>query len=77
VLLAVHAFMPVALLYETMLSAPSAIEPHQNLKERYAAVVRSNRAGMQVLAEHARPTRIGKGLLDELEAWETHFRGVG
>jgi HEXXH motif-containing protein len=80
VLLAVHAFMPVARLYERMTASvdPSVpAEQRQRLQARYAAVVRSNRAGMGVLQEHARPTRIGKGLLDELSAWERHFRGVG
>jgi HEXXH motif-containing protein len=81
VLLAVHAFMPVARMYEqmTMSDSPVLVPPEQvpKLWDRYAAVVRSNRAAMAVLKEHARPTRIGKGLLDELEAWETHFREAG
>jgi HEXXH motif-containing protein len=80
VLLAVHAFMPVARLYELMTAGgppPGVSEPLPRLQARYAAVARSNRAGMDVLREHARPTPIGKGLLTELAAWETHFRAVG
>jgi HEXXH motif-containing protein len=81
VLLAVHAFMPVARLYEAMIASsdppPVSPEERRRLKARYVAVIQSNRAGMEVLEAHARPTRLGKGLLDELMAWETHFRQVG
>ncbi|MGH7439056.1 MAG: aKG-HExxH-type peptide beta-hydroxylase [Polyangiaceae bacterium] len=91
VLLAVHAFVPVACMYESMTArspvpaggaggdaGPSAGDVDvRRIAERYAAVVRTNRAGTGVLEAHARPTRIGKGLLDELFAWGRHFRQAG
>jgi HEXXH motif-containing protein len=76
VLLAVHAFVPVACMYERMTATMSEGEVRR-IADRYAAVVRSNHAGTGVLEAHARPTRIGKGLLDEISAWERHFRQAG
>ena len=73
VLLAVHAFVPVACMYERMSAALGDPEARR-FAERYAAVVRSNHAGTSVLEAHARPTRIGKGLLDEISEWARHFR---
>jgi hypothetical protein len=75
VLLAVHAFVPVARLYEKMLEAgdPRA----QGSAGRFAEVIRINREGMQVLEESARPTVIGQGLMDELVRWDRHFAGTG
>jgi hypothetical protein len=75
VLLAVHAFVPVARLYERMLEAgdPRA----HGTDARFAEVVRINREGTEVLQAHARPTAIGQGLMDELVRWDHHFAGGG
>jgi hypothetical protein len=71
VLLAVHAFVPVARLYEKMREAG---DPRAGGTEaRFAEVVRINREGMQVLEEHARPTPTGRGLMEELIRWDRHF----
>jgi HEXXH motif-containing protein len=81
VLLAVHAFVPVACLYERTIAqhAASPLGKHleSGLEARLEAVLQANRAGMEVLRAHARPTPIGRGLLDELSRWERHFRGRG
>jgi HEXXH motif-containing protein len=72
VLLAVHAFLPVALLYERMIAAGDArasIASHRRLRE----IARINREGTDVLRAHARPTPVGKALLDELFRWDRHF----
>jgi HEXXH motif-containing protein len=62
VLLAVHAFLPVAELYRRMLAAgDSRADPH-----RYQHIVRGNRDGMSILLEHARPTAVGAALLEEM-----------
>ncbi|MBX3272670.1 MAG: hypothetical protein KF729_20585 [Sandaracinaceae bacterium] len=61
VLLAVHAFLPVEALYRSALDAGEA-----RLEARYRAIVAKNREGAAVLLAHARPTRIGRGLLDEI-----------
>jgi HEXXH motif-containing protein len=80
VLLAVHAFVPVACMYEALLadsSTPRGPGEERSLRERFAAVVRSNRAGTEVLRQHARPTPVGEGLLAELFDWDQHFRARG
>lgn len=72
VLLAVHAFVPVALLYQRMLAAGDARAADRRLRE----VVRINREGTDVLRAHARPTPVGRALLDELFRWDRHFAGL-
>ncbi len=69
VLLAVHAFVPVARLYEKMREAgdPRAEGP------RFADIIRINREGTEVLQASARPTAVGSGLMDELVRWDEHF----
>jgi HEXXH motif-containing protein len=69
VLLAVHAFLPVALLYERMIAAGDARASDRRLRE----IVRINREGTDVLRAHARPTPVGKALLDEFFRWDRHF----
>ena len=61
VLLAVHAFLPVEALYERALDAGEA-----HLEARYRAIVAKNREGAAVLLAHARPTAMGRALLDEI-----------
>ncbi len=69
VLLAVHAFVPVARLYEKMREAgdPRAEGP------RLADIIRINREGTEVLQASGRPTAVGRGLMDELVRWDEHF----
>lgn len=69
VLLAVHAFVPVALLHERLLASGDARASDSRLRE----IVRINREGTEVLRVHARPTPVGKALLDELFRWDRHF----
>jgi HEXXH motif-containing protein len=68
VLLAVHAFLPVAQLHLALLERGHAAAD----RERLAAVLAQNRAGLEVLRA-ARPTAMGRVLLDgmiALEAWQ-------
>jgi hypothetical protein len=69
VLLAVHAFVPVARLYERIIEGGAA-----GLEARLHDVVRINREGTEVLLAHARPTPVGRGLLDEIARWDVYFR---
>jgi HEXXH motif-containing protein len=69
VLLAVHAFVPVARLYEKMREAGDT----RATDARFAEIVRINREGTDVLRENARPTAIGQGLMAELLRWDEHF----
>jgi len=75
VLLAVHAFQPVARLYAAMLAAgePCAADP--GFGRRYAEIVAGNREGAAVLRAHARPTRVGAGVLREIDAIDRGFGG--
>jgi HEXXH motif-containing protein len=69
VLLAVHAFVPVARLYEKMRQAGDV----RATPARFADIIRINREGTEVLRESARPTAVGQGLMDELSRWDEHF----
>lgn len=75
VLLAVHAFQPVAQLYAAMLAAgdPGAEDP--GFRRRFAEIVAGNREGAAVLRAHARPTRVGAGVLAEIDAIDRGFEG--
>jgi hypothetical protein len=69
VLLAVHAFLPVARLYERLIAAGVG-----GLEARFRDIMRINREGADVLLANARPTAIGQGVLDEMARWQAHFR---
>ncbi len=73
VLLAVHAFVPVARLYEAMREAGDPLAGRPGFDARFAAIVAGNREGLDVLRAHARPTPAGRALLDELDRWDRHF----
>ncbi|MFO0550520.1 MAG: HEXXH motif-containing putative peptide modification protein [Polyangiaceae bacterium] len=72
VLLAVHAFIPVARLYEKMVDARDA-RVNPSFLSRFEAVRRINAEGFKLLAEHARPTAKGRSLMDELARWIAHY----
>lgn len=76
VLLAVHAFVPVAELYRRMLAAgdPRAQDP--GFRRRFAEIVAGNREGAAVLRAHARPTRVGAGVLAEIDRLDRGFEGA-
>ncbi len=73
VLLAVHAFQPVARLYERMIAAgvPEAARP--DFTTRYARVRQLNHEGAEVVLAHGRPTVIGRGVLDEMRRWDVYY----
>jgi HEXXH motif-containing protein len=69
VLLAVHAFLPVARMLESMLSAGTgAVEP------RLRAVALGNHEAAETLRLHARPTPLGAPLLAEILRLDGEFR---
>lgn len=72
VLLAVHAFLPVARLYQLMRAAghPSTHSP--DFERRYTQIVAGNHEGATVLLEHGDPTQTGRELLDEIRRWDQH-----
>ncbi len=69
VLLAVHAFVPVARLHQLLLEAGDPLAD----EARFRQVVRINREGTEVLRAHARATPVGQALLEELYRWDRHF----
>jgi HEXXH motif-containing protein len=77
VLLALHAFLPVARLYEKMLEANHPRAQTEDFSRRFAQVRASNREAAAVVLAHARPTALGRGLLDELARWDAHYAKLG
>lgn len=73
VLLAVHAFLPVARLYEQMLAHGDPRAQAPGFRARMAAIVAGNREGAAVLQAHAQPTARGVPLLAEIARWDRHF----
>jgi HEXXH motif-containing protein len=72
VLLAVHAFQPVARLYQLMRAAGHEGTGQPDFERRYAQIIKGNHEGAAVLLEHGQPTMIGRGLLDEIGRWDRH-----
>ncbi|MDC0671757.1 aKG-HExxH-type peptide beta-hydroxylase [Nannocystis radixulma] len=69
VLLAAHAFLPVAVMLESML-----VEGTDDVERRLRQVARGNHEAVETLRLHARPTALGGQLLAELEALDARFR---
>ena len=75
VLLAVHAFLPIAHLYEKMLEQRHPLSRSPYFSERFAQIRRLNREGAAVVLDNARPTPVGRAVLDEIRKWIDHFAG--
>ena len=73
VLLAVHAFQPVARLYEKMIEDGAPEAAHESFRGRFAEVRRINQEGAEVLLRAARPTAVGRGLLEEIRRWDEYY----
>lgn len=73
VLLAVHAFTPVARLYELMTAAGDPLSRSPSFARRKRHILTGNHEAVTTLTEHARPTPIGRGVLDELRRWDAHY----
>jgi HEXXH motif-containing protein len=73
VLLAVHAFLPVAALYAAMIEAGAPGSEHPAFRQRFEQIVAGNHEGAAVLRAHARPTALGAQLLAELDALDRRF----
>ncbi len=76
VLLAIHAFLPVARLYEKMIEAGHPLSEDPSFSRRYTDVVAKNRDAAQTLLEHGRFTEAGQPLAQEIRAWDRHFSGT-
>jgi HEXXH motif-containing protein len=70
VILAVHAFQPIAKLYEVMTAAGDPLSKNAAFQERFRNIIRMNREGSRTVLENARPTAVGSGLFREMRALE-------
>ncbi len=73
VLLAVHAFLPVAALYAAMLEAGTPGSEHPEFRRRFGQIMKGNRQGADVLRARAEPTDLGRQLLEEMDALDRSF----
>lgn len=76
VLLAVHAFLPIARFYENLIASGAFSTKEADLRRRLEAIVRLNREGCDVLLPNARPTPIGQSLLSEIARLNEQFARV-
>lgn len=76
VLLAVHAFLPVARLYEKMIEAQHPLAQNGAFLARYEKIKQINAEGAEVVLENGKPTSVGKPLLDEIRKWDDHYRDL-
>ena len=74
VLLAAHAFFPVAMLYERMLAADHPLASSPDFRRRFSQVREIVSEAAAVLRDQARPTAIGTGVHQEILKWDEHFR---
>jgi HEXXH motif-containing protein len=70
IMLAVHAFLPVAELYRRMRDDGHPWAERPDFARRMAQLDLKNHEGMEMLRAHAQLTPAGRGLFDELEALE-------
>jgi HEXXH motif-containing protein len=74
VVLAVHAFQPIARLYEEMARAARPEATNAFWNERFRKIIHINRAGADTVLTNAQPTTAGAGLFAEMRALDAHFR---
>lgn len=73
VLLAVHAFLPVARLYEKMTEAGHPFAGRPDFQRRFEAIKEKNREGAATVLDHGEFTPAGEALADEIRRWVAHF----
>lgn len=71
VLLAVHAFVPVAELFVRIWKSGCDM-----VRDRLADVIQKNEEGLETLRTHAKPTRIGAMLIEEMRALHAVHRAL-
>ena len=74
VVLAVHAFQPIARLYEEMAREGRPEAENAFWNERFRKIIHINRAGATTVLDNAQPTPAGAGLFSEMRALDQHFR---
>lgn len=77
VLLAVHAFLPVAAMFRALAELGHPLAATDGFRARFQEVRDVNHDGMAVVRAHARPTELGARLLEEMDTLETEQWGWG
>ncbi|MBI4051083.1 MAG: hypothetical protein HY400_01110, partial [Elusimicrobia bacterium] len=67
ILMAVHAFLPVAVFYRKLKQAGHPVSLTPDFKRRLNEIDRQNQEGMDVLRAHADWTVLGQNIMEELE----------
>jgi HEXXH motif-containing protein len=73
VLMAVHAFLPVAALYEEMTRVAHPLTLGRDWEKRFREIIAVNHEAATTVLAHGRPTTAGAPLLDEIRVWDHHF----
>ena len=76
VLLAVHAFLPVARLYEKMIEAGHPRAASEDFRRRFLQIRNTNREGAEVVLANGKPTPVGRAVLGEIARWDAHFASL-
>ena len=73
VVLAVHAFQPVAKLYEEMAAKDHPLGAHPAWRKRFRDIIRMDRAGAQTVLSNGKPTALGAAFFREMKALDEHL----
>lgn len=76
VMLAVHAFLPVAELYLRMREAGDPLSQNPRFSERMKKVIAGNHEGLTTTTGAARPTAAGKALIEEMKSIDARHRAA-
>jgi HEXXH motif-containing protein len=76
VMLAVHAFLPVAELYLRMREAGDPLSQNPRFEQRMKKVIAGNHEGMMTTIGAARPTPAGLALIEEMKAIDERHRAA-
>lgn len=74
VILAVHAFQPVARLYETMAADRHPFTENPAWRRRFQQILKGNQAGASTVLSNAQPTILGRDLFAEMRAIDERYR---
>ncbi len=76
VLLAVHAFVPVAALHANLAALDHPATHTERFPRRRAEVLAGNHRGMLAVLEHSDPSHLGRRLIDEMSRLHDHLRAT-
>lgn len=73
VVLAVHAFQPVATLYEKMAEKGHPLATHPAWRQRFRDIIRMDRVGVETVLANGKSTPQGESFLDEMRRLDAHL----